>query len=1368
DNFTKIIAHGNYSNSGSPEYFEVRRKDGSVSFFGYPGPSQASDDSAQIVTPHTDVIYAWPISRIEDSVSNYIEYSYEQPGVDAGGTTLWIEWIPKEVRYTGNVVAGETPPSRIEILTSAPVPAPLDAATQYIMGEPMKSTKLISKIRSYNDTFLIREYRLEYENNEFDHKQLHQIQECWGSGANDCISPTQFEWTDGFVSISNDSHGEYASTVDIYKFKGAQTADLDGNGRKDIVVLSKDTGPENAQFSVFRNNHFGQPPGQLTMSSSGGHALACNAEVSDVGGWATVDLEANGYQGVVYGLKDCGGQDGKLYYQAWNNQTSSFQTPVDIGDLPSVDWQDTVPQITPVDFNGDGLTDLLLTRSDPLNSSITTEDTVAWVYINESQDNVLSLAAYQGIDGLFDAIVLDPCSSGEETIDSQWFTLPNTPAFPVDHSGRTGFFGTAFAQRDCVTPGTAGVIEQQRSTWNLNDFEEELQRVGGGSRQFSDSIHAIFEISIDSSGAPTASPWTDSNGSEKLIPADFNADGYSDFLFLNEDGNQISASIGINDGTGIVNWAVSNPGIPSSFQIDVDYLFAGSIQVIDANGDGYPDIVAPTVKSGSNYEFRLYAWPFEFNSGELSGGVPIHTGNLKIEDGAQLVFVDAWGNGKTDIVRINKYSDDNFRVYSESGALGTTTGQQFSTFTPANKIVKITDGFGAETEIEYKSLAQTSVYTRDNVSRIHNPIGGGQVYDLMVPNYVVASVHTLVPQYNGTQYDADGIASVEYYYVGAKIQGNGRGHLGFREIATFDVQSRVLKHTQYRQDFPYIGMPDHAETRYIQPGDQPWPEFDTFITAGPTNDLGQANNPIALDGGVLLSKSENTWNDLHGGTQNQLGYYSPVRSKIQEWSYSATNSGASIGSAQLIKRVVTESPMLEHDLYGNPERVTVTVYDQGGNMVSSQSTQNLYSNDPLQWHLGRLYCAEVTSARNGAPSIPLRRTRFEYHPSTGLLTKEVVEPTGCTSNAGHALLTEYDHDDFGNRKRTTVSGPDITTRVSSKVYDDKGRYVDQQRISLTGSASNWRITEMVRNNSGGADRDRYGNPFRVVNAQGLASIMRLDPMGREWFTATETGASAEKHFSQDTGDLNYCPNVNEIALVEVVTPAGGPTSMICKDLLGREVRSITQGFGYQSGSTHYDQWIYVDTRYDYASRPVAVSEPYVPASSPYCTQVSDSTCLTTAQIKFTQTTYDALGRVVQVRLPNGELEYVRHAGLMTEHTNVLGQKTQTWVNELGETVEETRLAENATTTFTYDALGQLLVTDGPLPNDTISIEYDYGRLGNKSKVTDPDKGIWQYKYNALGDLLCQADALGQGVLITYDNLGRQVSRDDFSSMDTSS
>jgi len=82
-------------------------------------------------------------------------------------------------------------------------------------------------------------------------------------------------------------------------------------------------------------------------------------------------------------------------------------------------------------------------------------------------------------------------------------------------------------------------------------------------------------------------------------------------------------------------------------------------------------------------------------------------------------------------------------------------------------------------------------------------------------------------------------------------------------------------------------------------------------------------------------------------------------------------------------------------------------------------------------------------------------------------------------------------------------------------------------------------------------------------------------------------------------------------------------------------------------------------------------------------------------------------------------------------------------------------------TYSYDAIGRLIATDGALPGVVDRSTMSYNKLGHKLSMDDPDKGAWQYRYNVLGEIVCQVDARDMGSRLQYDDLGRVVARTDY-------
>ncbi|NKI33938.1 hypothetical protein HFP89_02005 [Wenzhouxiangella sp. XN79A] len=512
----------------------------------------------------------------------------------------------------------------------------------------------------------------------------------------------------------------------------------------------------------------------------------------------------------------------------------------------------------------------------------------------------------------------------------------------------------------------------------------------------------------------------------------------------------------------------------------------------------------------------------------------------------------------------------------------------------------------------------------------------------------------------------------------------------------------------------------------------------------------------------------------------------------------------------------TETTTSISDVYGNVDSVLVVTKTSGGTEVHRLLTQNTYADNtetytptaPLsnlpKWHLGRLEASCVEHDLAGsAPQF--RASAFQYHQDTGLLIAEHsgAEMDGCLSGFESAALSNallsvsYTRDEAGNRESTVQKFWDgfsdktqfpigVEYRATRTIYDTAGRYPlrsevhDHQNASLApvvdpSVTAGWRVAEEI------LQRDVYGNVEVSVDELQNTFHTVYRPSGKplaSWVPFGELTASMT--VAGNLGGL--CPV--DTAYGDVAVTRTGGYGATCYDMLGREIRSLSRGFDPTpaDGTPNFATGPVVssDTRYDYQSRPVAVSEPYFSTAIPrnigsgsQCDvdplgTFGDPTCL--ADPLYTRTIHDDIGRVTDVYMPffqeggsdgltrlADSHRSVRHEGLITTTTDEQDFTTKVYRDLLGRKVIE-EAETTGKTDYMYDSLGQLKTVDGPIDNDTIVIEYD--RLGNKLWMTDPDKGDWAYIHNGLGELVCQVDARGLATLHRRDSLGRTTDRWD--------
>jgi RHS repeat-associated protein len=332
------------------------------------------------------------------------------------------------------------------------------------------------------------------------------------------------------------------------------------------------------------------------------------------------------------------------------------------------------------------------------------------------------------------------------------------------------------------------------------------------------------------------------------------------------------------------------------------------------------------------------------------------------------------------------------------------------------------------------------------------------------------------------------------------------------------------------------------------------------------------------------------------------------------------------------------------------------------------------------------------------------------------------DPTGrfprtVVDNYGHATNTEYDI--FGRVTHVTdFNGQDTTTQ-----YDALGRV-----ISVTDNLRGLSTNTVIDSTPGESG----------ISAQTVARPVSCSAFNTAYTT---------------TGGL-----LLESSYYSCVTTDGAPPVTTYYDRTGRQIRVIKGGYVTQS---NVPQSTLTDTIYDLEGKVIAVSNPYPSGASG-------------SDIPWTVNKYDALGRIWRVTAPTGTVTTTTYNGRVTtvsvDATDRDAQATTTLVNVRGETVKvwnpdrsPTGITQTGSGTsvtasveFVPDGLGKVVETK--LAGQAAFVTSSFDPLGSQVALNDPDKGSWSYIYDALGRLRWQRDANLNVTTITYDNLGRQLTR----------
>jgi len=741
-------------------------------------------------------------------------------------------------------------------------------------------------------------------------------------------------------------------------------------------------------------------------------------------------------------------------------------------------------------------------------------------------------------------------------------------------------------------------------------------------------------------------------------------------------------------------------------------------QFVDYNSDGYSDILWHDYFAK---KLKVRLWNSSTESFDPAMNIRTTSGNRYESH----LFYDVNGDGNQDYIL--------FRSNKLYTYLGNADGQT------NDVITNITNGLGAETEITYTPLSDDShyktisynepdtifdSYNMPSVSAFYTALNsdwsaslpaGSETLGLLsptiefnAPTLVVARVDSSAPTAgaNPGSINTSAMSAISYYYGEARLQAAGRGFLGFERIKTKDEQTGVETTTTYRQDWPFIGHPLKTEVRTAQ--------------------------------GHLLSEAENTWklknyatawaNTAKNNGTSALGALQPYIAQSVEKTYALESNGSQAGS--LLQTVTTDNV---YDNYGNPTSISVTTNGGGKNFQKVTTNHYLASglDSTYSQEKGRLSETTVVSKRDedGDTSYELSSTRtstFSYHTSgylKGLLATETIEP----NNALLTLTTTHSYDSFGNKVRAATTDANSNTRcdVDTALYDTLGRYVDTNYDCLGR-----KVSDVV-------SRNEYGEPLEVKTyldasaANSVSTYYAYTPRGIRYLEGSDAGAWKATTLSDCSGG-GSCPA--GAVYYAKVTAAGGGESREYFDVLGRSMLKASVGFD--------GQWIYANTEYDNLGRVKRKSEPYYNGSS---------------ASHWSTMTYDILGRVTNLTLPDGSQGSTAYNGYTTVTTNDLGHNKTEIKNTLGETVQVTdNLGGHAY--YHYDAQGNMTSMVDNAGN-TSTISYDV--LGRKTAMNDPDKGAWAYDYNGFGELIEQTDAKLQKSVMTYDTLGRMKTRIDY-------
>ncbi|MCW8091134.1 FG-GAP-like repeat-containing protein [Alteromonas sp. ASW11-130] len=1297
DSFQKIISYRSSTSKG-PDRFVVYDKKGNVFHYGKLGSSENG-----LIKTSNNKHFAWALRKVEDASDNYYTFSYDK----VSGS---LEYYPTQVSYSAH--STHSYKNKIKFIYEGRH----DVSESYIAGEKSSVTKRLKTIESYYGSSLLRKYKLSYKKDLASYGNsasslLEAIEAC---DINDkCLAPTVFSWNAKSLNQSSSYQDKDFSRESRYK--GHQLLDFNGDGLLDIAYVRNDRGSSTDHLYLIRNN------GQ-TLD----HIKTYNdiASKSFRRTWKVVDYDKDGDDDIIYLpstsnywkiIKHTSGNnfsistlstlpkpnsdaksrfvdmnaDGMpdLMHIVGNKLTiqkgtktgvSSTQTGVELSlkkyyansTISLLDYDEDDNTFTATDFNGDGKADLIV----KVNERVVTytepgcnpfPDTCPEPY---RKDPVPSIQKGQVLTST-NVVTNSLKTKYRQSNTPIQLAARKDPPIKATNKGQLTQASTT-VNKGGYLPSTEG-LSSQKAAQLLNTYQEHATIQSTTTSNY--SSWRIVLSGDGSSGKIKLSEyvklWSTSHA-EKVMPINLNGDGLTDLVYRRKSDNMWF---------GVIN---NGNGFNAPIQIRKDE--ADNLATMDVDANGTTEII---FKVSSNMYFISYK----------NGQFTQHYYGYDTTDYNDLSFVDMDGDGVQDKFIFKGRSRTDFR--DDTGA---------------NRIEKVTDGFGNTTSVFYQTLNSPQVYTKESNGNTKNWGNGSLVTDLKGAVRVVSRLHQ-----NGD--------TLSYHYTGGKAQ-IGRGLLGYRKVAISSVASSLRTTTEYRQDGIYRGSPTKVTIEAIvkneatQPDPYPEPtpcETNPRLCSGDLRSLSFASTDKQY-ASIASTSSTNTYirkaetiyeygvitnNSFTIGSRTKAQYVYPKKT---------TQSTYNVDSVAN-EKLVTKISELSVDSYGNP--LTEMKYHTDKYVVTRETKTSQYSYSKYGGRVTQETLKKERTDKRGSYTYP--------QPTHTLITKFGYDSLGrlSSSTADNGVLTSLELNKFGLTTQKTLSKSGLSNRVVFTGYDLYGRHIIEKRNELGHKTRIYYTSKGLKNYE--------------VSANGQRIYYEYNSMGRQTgeVRTPQNNTSKTGSYAQTSSKVQYwCKGVSHCpssaVYYEEITQEGSPTARTYTDKRGNEVRSAGQ-------SLKVGTWIYKDTEYDSAGRKISESVPYL----------SSETSPLVSTIK-----YDSLNRVIEITQADGGIWETEYDGFKTSSTNPTGHVNHEFKNGLGNVVEVLD-ANGKRAWYLYDTSNQLDTVTDPNSNQ-IRVYYD--KYGNKTKIIDPDAGTTTYGYNAYHELTSQKDANSNTISFQYDKLGRKI------------
>ena len=651
DPFTKIVVHGNYSNSTTTTWFEVTTNTGMTYQYGNSPSSKITYKNKSGYSR----IASWYVNKATDKYSNYITYEYSvsnlsiRPAAITYGTnSAKSRGIVNRVSFAYQSLGGNARPFTIE-------------------DQQGKTDMCLSSVTTTSNNSVYRKYTFTYNDNSDQSNgkwtRLITVEESNGQGEQ--FPPVRFTWQ--YLP----SPAVHSSRLDVPTKDGNSfveetsrqflSADLNGDGVSDIIRVSPvkvqtailpGGGSWNYYTYVYVSRSKLSSAGNVTYESPLVYTLPSGISMDVIksmfGGESVTDFDGDGYNDLVFPFQNTatGYWNQAVFYMVLGSDVAAGRGGGTHAFAVNLQSTDKAPLYATLDVDGNGKDDIVCVE--------------------------------------------------QRRKDSYY------PATIVQYAGGTALNRTEV--RLTLPQGISKDIEKVFvGDYNNDGLSDLILLYEGGYKIYFNNggtaIASTFTESKTKSGTDLGNYW-------RLEQGDFDGDGLSDFVYNKTGESFLWIAHNNGDGTFTHTKAIDTGVADHAFNKN-DAIF--SLMTCDIDHDGRTDVLVYKVFVNSRMNIQIQVrWLYSTGSGlKLAYSYTKNPKKYYINE-SSIFLGDFDGDGYPELANYGSALNDTDNTFSEKINIY-KSGYDLS---QVGKITSITDGMGNNSYIQYASATSPAVYKK--------------------------------------------------------------------------------------------------------------------------------------------------------------------------------------------------------------------------------------------------------------------------------------------------------------------------------------------------------------------------------------------------------------------------------------------------------------------------------------------------------------------------------------------------------------------------------------------------------------------------------------------------------------------------------